>query len=205
MKAVNAGEIDGALIYHYYYFGDQAKTGENTNNVAPHYFRNQDPGAFVSISGGGVLTSSKHKEAAQAFLKWITGKAGQDDPRRRAPPSNTPSASGAASNQKLVPLTKLQARHRRSGHARQQEGHRADDPGRPAVTASDCRHRSDPASSPPRRHARRRGLPGQRPPPASRHRRASVLAVLVALFALLPLGFVIIVTPSQSAGTPPRP
>ena len=34
MKAVNAGEIDGAIIYHYYYFGDQAKTGENSNNVA---------------------------------------------------------------------------------------------------------------------------------------------------------------------------
>jgi len=27
MKAVNAGEVDGAVIYHYYYFGDQAKTG----------------------------------------------------------------------------------------------------------------------------------------------------------------------------------
>ena len=36
------------VIYHYYYFGDQAKTGENSDNVALHYFRNQDPGAFVS-------------------------------------------------------------------------------------------------------------------------------------------------------------
>ena len=60
MKAVNAGEIEGAVIYHYYYFGDQAKTGENSANVELHYFKNQDPGAFVSISGGGVLDSSKH-------------------------------------------------------------------------------------------------------------------------------------------------
>ena len=44
MKAVNAGEIEGAVIYHYYYFGDQAKTGENSKNVALHYFKNQDPG-----------------------------------------------------------------------------------------------------------------------------------------------------------------
>src|SRR6185312_7790127 len=43
MKAVNAGQIEGAVIYHYYYFGDQAKTGENSNNVALHYFRHQDP------------------------------------------------------------------------------------------------------------------------------------------------------------------
>ena len=78
MKAVNAGEVDAALIYHYYYYGDQAKTGENSNNVTPYYFKNQDPGAFVSVSGGGVLKSSKNAAAAQAFLKFITGKKGQE-------------------------------------------------------------------------------------------------------------------------------
>lgn len=30
MKAVNAGQIDGGVIYHYYRFVDQAKTGENS-------------------------------------------------------------------------------------------------------------------------------------------------------------------------------
>src|SRR4051812_16665225 len=40
MRAVNAGEVDGAIIYHYYFVGDQAKTGENSKNVALHYFRN---------------------------------------------------------------------------------------------------------------------------------------------------------------------
>ena len=75
MKAVDAGEIEGAVIYHYYYFGDQAKTGENSSNVALHYFRNGDPGAFVSVSGGGVLASSKHPAEAQAFVKWIAGQA----------------------------------------------------------------------------------------------------------------------------------
>jgi len=42
-----------------------------------HFFKNEDPGAFVSISGGGVLASSQHKENAQKFLKWVTGKGGQ--------------------------------------------------------------------------------------------------------------------------------
>jgi iron(III) transport system substrate-binding protein len=73
MKAVNAGEVDAALIYHYYYYGDQAKTGENSKNVTPYYFKNQDPGAFVSVSGGGVLKTAKNAAAAQAFLKFITG------------------------------------------------------------------------------------------------------------------------------------
>lgn len=108
MKGVNAGEIDGAVIYHYYYFGDQAKTGENSKNVALHYFRNGDPGAFVSVSGGGVLASSKHKEQAMAFLKWIVGKAGQDI-LRTGDSFEYAVAKGAASHPKLEPLDKLQS------------------------------------------------------------------------------------------------
>jgi iron(III) transport system substrate-binding protein len=77
LRGVNLGEIAGAVIYHYYYFGDKAGTGENTNNVALHYFRNEDPGAFVSISGGGILKASDNLEAAQAFLAFITGPDGQ--------------------------------------------------------------------------------------------------------------------------------
>lgn len=77
MKAVNAGTSTTAVIYHYYWYGDQAKTKENSNNVKLHYFGGQDPGAFVSVSGGGVLKSSKHPAEAQALLQYITGKDGQ--------------------------------------------------------------------------------------------------------------------------------
>lgn len=108
MKAVNAGQTEGALIYHYYYFGDQAKTGENSGNVSLHYFKNQDPGAFVSISGGGILASSKHKEQAQAFLKWVTGKGGQAV-LRDGTSYEYAVGKGEASNKALVPLADLQA------------------------------------------------------------------------------------------------
>ncbi|WP_027167456.1 iron ABC transporter substrate-binding protein [Mesorhizobium sp. WSM3224] len=108
MKAVNAGEIDGGVIYHYYYFGDQAKTGENSGNVGLHYFKNQDPGAFVSVSGGGVLASSKHSKEAQAFLKWVTGKGGQDV-LKTGTSYEYAVGKGAESNPKLVPLAGLQA------------------------------------------------------------------------------------------------
>jgi iron(III) transport system substrate-binding protein len=108
MKAVNAGEIDGAVIYHYYYYGDQAKTGENSKNVALHYFRNQDPGAFVSLSGGGVLASSKHSAEAQQFIQWITGKAGQDI-LKTGTSFEYAVGEGAQSNPALVPLAELQA------------------------------------------------------------------------------------------------
>jgi iron(III) transport system substrate-binding protein len=108
MKAVNAGEVDAALIYHYYYYGDQAKTGENSNKVTPYYFKNQDPGAFVSVSGGGVLKTSKNAAAAQAFLKFITGKKGQEV-LKNGTSFEYAIASDVAANDKLVPIKDLQA------------------------------------------------------------------------------------------------
>lgn len=108
MKGVNSGEVEGALIYHYYYFADQAKTGENSSNIGLHYFRNQDPGAFVSISGAGVLASSKKKEQAQAFVKWIAGKGGQDV-LRTGDSFEYAVGKGAESHPKLEPLVRLQA------------------------------------------------------------------------------------------------
>lgn len=108
MKAVNAGQIDGGVIYHYYRFVDQAKTGENSKNTQLHYFKHQDPGAFVSISGGGVLASSKHQQQAQAFVKWITGKSGQESLRTNDAFEYAVGVN-AESNPKLVPLKDLDA------------------------------------------------------------------------------------------------
>lgn len=108
LKAVNAGQVEGGVIYHYYSFVDQAKTGENSQNTSLHYFKHKDPGAFVSVSGAGVLASSKHAEQAQAFVRYITGKQGQ------ALLENGKSyeyavGDGAASNPALVPLGQLDA------------------------------------------------------------------------------------------------
>jgi len=108
MKAVNAGEVDAALIYHYYYYGDQAKTGENSNKVTPYFFKNQDPGAFLSVSGGGVIKSSKNAAAAQAFLKFVTGKQGQEV-LKNGTSFEYAIGSQVDANAKLVPIKELQA------------------------------------------------------------------------------------------------
>jgi iron(III) transport system substrate-binding protein len=108
MRAVNVGEIDGAIIYQYYWFGDQARTGENSNNTALHYFRNEDSGAFISVSGGGVLASSANVEEAQAFLKWITGPAGQTI-LRDGNSFEYPIGSDVAPHPDLPPLDTLDA------------------------------------------------------------------------------------------------
>ncbi|GGD32032.1 iron ABC transporter substrate-binding protein [Aureimonas glaciei] len=108
MKAVNAGQIEGAVIYHYYYFGDQAKTGENSQNVALHYFRGQDPGAFVSLSGAGVLKTSANPAAAEAFVKWVAGQGGQAV-LKDGTSFEYAVGKDAASNAALVPLAELDA------------------------------------------------------------------------------------------------
>lgn len=108
LRAVNDGQVDGGVIYHYYWFRDQAKTKEISNNTALHYFRNEDPGAFVSISGGGILDSSKKKDDAQKFLTFITSKAGQEV-LEKGTSYEYPVASGVPANPALVPLADLQA------------------------------------------------------------------------------------------------
>ncbi len=107
MRAVNAGQADGAVIYHYYYFGDQARTGENSANIGLHFFRHQDPGAFLSVSGAGVLASSKNRDKAMAFVKWLTGKGGQDILREKS--FEYAVGNGAPSNSKLTPIADLDA------------------------------------------------------------------------------------------------
>src|SRR5919107_115669 len=77
MKAVNSGEIAGGIIYHYYWYKDRAESGANSKDVELHFFGKQDPGAFVSVSGAGVLQSSKKAEQAQQFVQYLTSKQGQ--------------------------------------------------------------------------------------------------------------------------------
>jgi iron(III) transport system substrate-binding protein len=108
LRAINAGEVEGGVIYHYYWFRDQNSTKEISGNTALYYFRNQDPGAFVSVSGGGVLASSKKKDKAQQFLKFITSKAGQEV-LENGTSYEYPVASGVPANKQLVPLVDLQA------------------------------------------------------------------------------------------------
>nr|WP_255622561.1 iron ABC transporter substrate-binding protein [Tessaracoccus sp. OS52] len=78
MQAVNAGEVPVGIMYHYYWYRDQAGNKEGSGNTQLHYFGNQDPGAFVSLSAGGVLASSDKPEQAQQFLEFVTSPEGQE-------------------------------------------------------------------------------------------------------------------------------
>jgi iron(III) transport system substrate-binding protein len=106
MAAANTGEVQGGIIYHYYWFGDRNESGANSSNVELHYFGNKDPGAFVSVSGGGVLKSSRHPAEAQQLLAYMTSARGQ----QLLSDSNAMEysiASGVSPNPKLKPLVDL--------------------------------------------------------------------------------------------------
>lgn len=77
MRAVNAGEIDAGIAYHYYWYRDRAESGEDSDNSALHFFGNQDPGAFLSISGAGILASSANADSAAKFVEWLTSTDAQ--------------------------------------------------------------------------------------------------------------------------------
>ena len=120
LSAVNAGEIRTGIIYHYYWYQDQAESGANSKNVQLEFFGHKDPGAFLSTSGAGVLKSSKHPDDAQKLVNYLTGKQGQ----QALVDSNAleyPVGTGVAANPKLKPLSELdppEGRHRPRSTAR---------------------------------------------------------------------------------------
>ena len=78
LKAVNAGEIPAGITYHYYWFQDRAGTGQDSDRAQLHYFGQGDPGAFLSIGGAGVLTSSKRAAQAQQLVAFLASRKGQE-------------------------------------------------------------------------------------------------------------------------------
>lgn len=77
MKAVNDGQADLGIFYHYYWYRDQEEAGDNSKNTRLHILGNQDPGAFLSTSGAGVLKNADHPKEAQQFVDFLTSAEGQ--------------------------------------------------------------------------------------------------------------------------------
>lgn len=108
MKAVNDGEIDGGVIYHYYWYQDQAESGDNSANTELHFFGNKDPGAFVSVSGAGVLASSKNQAVARQLIEFLTSADGQQV-LADSTALEYPVGSDVAANGALRPLSEFDA------------------------------------------------------------------------------------------------
>jgi iron(III) transport system substrate-binding protein len=77
LESVNSGEKATGVIYHYYWYRDQEESGENSDSSKLHFFGNKDPGAFISVSGAGVLKASDDSEDARAFVDYLVSEEGQ--------------------------------------------------------------------------------------------------------------------------------
>ena len=74
-RAVAAGEIDVGLVNHYYKYEVEAEDGSLP--IQNHFFETGDPGSFVNTAGVGILAGAADAGAAQDFVDYVTGGAGQ--------------------------------------------------------------------------------------------------------------------------------
>ena len=77
LESVNSGDVDTGIAYHYYWYRDQEESGEVSDDTGVHFFGGGDPGAFVSVSGAGVLAAGDHQDAAAQFVDYLVSAEGQ--------------------------------------------------------------------------------------------------------------------------------
>jgi iron(III) transport system substrate-binding protein len=75
---VDSGKVAFGLINQYYWYRLGAQIGTSHYHSKLAYFAPHDPGYVLDVSGAAVLASSKNQAAAQEFLAYLNGKAGQD-------------------------------------------------------------------------------------------------------------------------------
>ena len=87
LTAVANGEVDVALINHYYLYRFLAEQGDGFK-ARNYYFDNGDLGGLFLVSGVAVLDTSKHREAADRFIEYLLTK--QDRKSTRLNSSHIP-------------------------------------------------------------------------------------------------------------------
>ena len=76
VAAAAAGEIDVGLVNHYYLYRFIAEEGEDFGARNAH-LRGAGPGAIVLVSGAGILKTAENAENAEAFIRFLLSKVGQ--------------------------------------------------------------------------------------------------------------------------------
>jgi iron(III) transport system substrate-binding protein len=74
---VNKGTTDIGVINHYYWYRLGDEVGQSGIHSKLATFAPGDDGYLLDVSGAGVLKSSQHQAAAQAFVAFLVSAAGQ--------------------------------------------------------------------------------------------------------------------------------
>ncbi|WES65783.1 extracellular solute-binding protein [Microbacter sp. GSS18] len=76
LDLVNAGELDLALINHYYWYQRAAELGEDAMR-AQLAFLPGDPGGIVNVTGAAILTAGVDDPDALALVEYLVSPAAQ--------------------------------------------------------------------------------------------------------------------------------
>jgi iron(III) transport system substrate-binding protein len=74
--AVSRGEVDVALVNHYYLYRLKAEHGDDFP-VANHYLRDKSAHSMVNLSGAAIVAGSKKAAAAEKLLAFLLSNEGQ--------------------------------------------------------------------------------------------------------------------------------
>ncbi|MEM9970552.1 MAG: extracellular solute-binding protein [Pseudomonadota bacterium] len=83
LRGIASGECDIAMSNTYYYAralrkGDSTMTAEDLANIGWVFPNQNDIGAHMNISGGGVAANAPNKENAMKFLEYLASEQAQD-------------------------------------------------------------------------------------------------------------------------------
>jgi iron(III) transport system substrate-binding protein len=104
VEAIASGEIEAALVNHYYLYEVRREQGEDIP-VDNHFFRTGDPGALVNAAGIGILSGNDNPDEARRFAEFVLSDEGQ-----RYFAENTaeyPVVEGVEPSQELPPLKRV--------------------------------------------------------------------------------------------------
>lgn len=76
VRATAKGEVDVALVNHYYLFRIKKELGDDAP-IANHYFKNGKSESLVNVSGIGMVKASKNTKGAEEFAAYLLSNTGQ--------------------------------------------------------------------------------------------------------------------------------
>jgi len=76
VEAVSRAEVDLGFVNHYYLHQFIAERGPEFN-ARNHFIGDGDVGALINVAGAGVVKSTKHKEEAEKFVRFLLSAEAQ--------------------------------------------------------------------------------------------------------------------------------
>jgi iron(III) transport system substrate-binding protein len=108
VAAVNRGAVATGIVNNYYWARLRAELGPAHLHSAIYHFSHGDLGGLINVSAAGVLKTSRHPKAAQAFLAYLVAADTQRLLAENTVVFEYPLHPGVAPNPVLKPFDTLQ-------------------------------------------------------------------------------------------------